>query len=276
MMSFEEAKRRILDRAALMPPELVGLHQANGRILAEPLAARRDQPPHAVSAMDGYAVRSEDCQGQGTRLAVTQTIAAGAMPQGPIAPGQAARIFTGAPVPPGADAILIQELVQRLDDGSISSDAKLAAGRYVRAAGQDFAMGQIGIEANQRLAARHIGLAAAMNYPWLKVRRRPVVALISTGDELVHPGEPLGPGQIISANCSALGALVERHGGQALVLGATPDDKDILLAALEVAAAADIIVTSGGASVGDHDLVGGILRNHGLSVDFWKIAMRPG
>ncbi len=276
MMAFDEAKQRILERASLMPGELVGLHQANERILAEDLGARRDQPPSAVSAMDGYAVRADDCSGPGSQFVVTQTVAAGAVPQGPIGPGQAARIFTGAPLPPGADAILIQELTHPRGDARIATDANLTAGRYVRAAGQDFAKGQVCLKAGQRLGARHIGLAAAMNYPWLKVRRCPQVALISTGDELVHPGEPIGPGQIISANCAALQALVERHGGQALVFGATPDDKEALLATLDAARSADIIVTSGGASVGDHDLVGGLLRDHGLSVDFWKIAMRPG
>lgn len=276
MISFEQAKQRILARAPLMPAELVGLHQAAGRVLAEAVTARRSQPPQAVSAMDGYAVRSQDLQQPQSQLSVSQTIQAGAMPSGPLLPGQAARIFTGAPLPDGADAILIQELVDGVGGLTITTTAALEPGRYVRAAGQDFALGQEGLAPNTRLRARHIGLAAAMNYPWLRVRRRPVVALISTGDELVHPGEPLGPGQIISANCSALAALVEQHGGQALILGTTPDNKDSLLASLDAACAADIIVTSGGASVGDHDLVGGLLRDNGLAVDFWKIAMRPG
>jgi molybdopterin molybdotransferase len=276
MMDFAQAKQRILERAPLMPGELVSLHHAVGRVLAEPVVGRRDQPPHAVSAMDGYAVRAQDLADGGSQLEVSQIIPAGALTSGPLAPGQAARIFTGAPLPEGADAILIQELVQGVGGDVIRTQARLQPGRYVRAAGQDFAQGQEGLAINTRLQARHIGLAAAMNYPWLKLRRRPRVALISTGDELVHPGEPLGAGQIISANCSALAALVEQHGGEALILGATPDRKDSLLASLEAASAADIIVTSGGASVGDHDLVSGILRDNGLAVDFWKIAMRPG
>lgn len=276
MIAFDEAKTRILSDFAPLGAELASLQSAVGRVLAEPLAARRTQPPQALSAMDGYAVRAADLSTVPCQLEVIEELPAGSVPTKALGPGQAARIFTGAPLPQGADAILIQENVTQPDLPIIEALEAPAKGRYVRPQGLDFSEGQIGLEAGTRLSPRHIGLAASMNHPWLMVRRKPRIAILSTGSELKHPGEPLAPGQIISANSASLAALVQAQGGEAVQLGIVPDDTVALLAALNSAQSCDLILTSGGASVGAHDLIGNQLKDHGLEVGFWKIAMRPG
>ncbi len=275
MISVEEALIRILGTFSPLPAETVSLTDALGRVLAEDVTAALTQPPHHVSAMDGYAVRAADLTEVPVSLEVVAEIAAGALRHEPLEPGQAVRIFTGAPLPPGADAIVIQENTEA-EAGRVRILQSVQPGRYVRPAGLDFRAGELGIAAGRRLTSRDIGLAAAMNRPWLKVRRRPRVAILSTGDEVVLPGEALGEGQIVASNGFSLSAFVTAAGGQAIHLGIASDDRGRLDAALDQAAGSDLLVTSGGASVGKHDLVQGALVDKGMDLDFWKIAMRPG
>jgi molybdopterin molybdotransferase len=275
MISVEEARERLLAPLAPLGAEIVALSAAAGRVLAEDVEARRTQPPFAVSAMDGYAVRAADVAQVPARLAVIGSVPAGQSYDGKIGPGEAVRIFTGAPVPDGADCIVIQEDTER-DGARVLIKEGAAAGRYVRPAGLDFKAGEIGLKAGRRLTARDVGLAAAMNRPWLLVHRRPRVALLPTGDEVVMPGDPVGPNQIVSSNALALGALVESVGAMAVQLPIAPDDSEALQRIAAGASGADLLVTTGGASVGDHDLVRDALGATGLTLDFWSVAMRPG
>lgn len=275
MISVAEARQRILDSLSPLAPEQVSVTDALGRVLAKSVAARRTQPPKAVSAMDGYAVRAADIPTAPTTLTVVGTIAAGAYLEDGIGPGQAARIFTGAPLPPGADSIVIQEDTTRDGDQVTVTEAP-RPGQFVRAAGLDFREGDVLLDAGKRLGVRDVALAAGMNHPWLLVHRRPRVAILATGDEIVMPGEPIGPNQIVSSNSIALAGAIRCFGGDPILLGVAPDERGALRAMAEGAEGADILVTSGGASVGDHDLVQSVLGEVGLEVDFWKIAMRPG
>ena len=275
MIPVEEALARILGAFSPLPAETVGLTEALGRVLAEDVTAALTQPPHDVSAMDGYAVRAADLAEVPVSLEVVAEIAAGALRRVPLGPGQAARIFTGAPLPPGADAIVIQENTEA-EPGRVRILQSVQSGRYVRPAGLDFRAGELGIAAGRRLTSRDIGLAAAMNRPWIKVRRRPRIAVLSTGDEVVLPGEALGESQIVASNGFSLSAFITAAGGQAVHLGIAADDRARLDAALDQAAGCDLLVTSGGASVGKHDLVQAALVDKGMDLDFWKIAMRPG
>ena len=275
MISVEEARARLLAPLQPLGVEQVSLAEAAGRALAEDVVARRTQPPFAVSAMDGYAVRAADVARVPARLKVVGSVPAGQAHDGSVGVGEAVRIFTGAPVPAGADAIVIQEDTARDGDVVIVNEAA-PKGRYVRPAGLDFSAGAIGLKAGRRLTARDIGLAAAMNRPWLLVRRRPRVAILPTGDEVVMPGDPVGPNQIVSSNALALGALVEAVGGIPVQLPIAPDDSAALQHIAAGAAGADLLVTTGGASVGDHDLVRDALGAAGLTLDFWTVAMRPG
>ena len=275
MIPVAEAIARVLAEARPLPGEMVSLGDGLGRVLAEDLASRRTQPPAAVSAMDGYAVRAEDVARTPAELRIVAEIAAGAAWTGKVGQGESARIFTGAPVPEGADAIVIQEDCERAGDlVSVREAAK--AGAFVRPAGLDFAEGDVLLRAGRRLNARDIGLAAAMNRPWLPVARRPRVALLATGDEIALPGEPLGPQQIVSSSGPGLAALVAEAGGVPVSLGVAEDSTASLRARAAGAEGADILVTMGGASVGEHDLVQEALASDGLEVDFWRIAMRPG
>ena len=275
MIPVAEAIARVLAEARPLPAEMVSLGDGLGRVLAEDLASRRTQPPTAVSAMDGYAVRAEDVARTPAELRIVGEIAAGAAWTGEVGQGEAARIFTGAPVPEGADAIVIQEDCERAGDlVSVREAAK--AGAFVRPAGLDFAEGDVLLRAGRRLNSRDIGLAAAMNRPWLPVARRPRVALLATGDEIALPGEPLGPQQIVSSSGPGLAALVAEAGGVPVSLGVAEDSTASLRARAASAEGADILVTMGGASVGEHDLVQEALASDGLEVDFWRIAMRPG
>jgi molybdopterin molybdotransferase len=276
MISVEAALERILAGVGgPMPAEEAPLTQALGRILAEDVTAALTQPPVAVSAMDGYAVRAADVAQVPARLRVIGMAPAGRPFAGTVGPGQAVRIFTGGAVPEGADAIVIQEDAEASGD-TVTLREAAKPGRFVRPAGLDFKAGSVGIAAGKRLTARDIGLAAAMNRPWLKLRRRPRVAILSTGDELVNPGEAPGPGQIVSSNAFALAAFARAEGGEPLMLGIARDDPADLARAIAAAEGADLLLTSGGASVGDHDLIGGALKTAGMELDFWKIAMRPG
>jgi molybdopterin molybdotransferase len=275
MIPVEEARRRFLALVEVLPPEQVALPEGLGRVLAEDLVARRTQPPFPASAMDGYAVRAADVAEVPARLKIVGSVPAGSAYAGAVAPGEAVRIFTGAPVPEGADCIVIQEDTDR-DGDTVLVREGAPRGRYVRRAGLDFAEGKVGLEAGHLLSARDIGLAAAMNRPWLLVRRRPRVAILPTGDEIVMPGDTVGPNQIVSSNALALGALVTACGGVPVQLGIAADDTATLQRMAAAAAGADLLITTGGVSVGEHDLVRSALGDQGLELDFWKIAMRPG
>lgn len=275
MLSVSEALGRILAAVEPLPAEQVGIADALGRVLAEDIAARRTQPPAAVSAMDGYAVRAADVQHVPVSLKVVGQVPAGASFDGSVGQNEAVRIFTGAPVPVGADAIVIQENTE-VGGKYVTVNQAVSAGTYVRAAGLDFREGDVRLQNGKVLTARDIGLAAAMNVPWLMVHRRPRVAILATGDEIAMPGDPLGPSQIVSSNSLALAAIVRVFGGEPLMLGIAPDDREALARMATGATGADLLLTSGGASVGDHDLVQSVLGEMGFSLDFWKIAMRPG
>ena len=275
MISVDEALDRILSAFAPLPAETVSVSQALGRVLAEDVVARVTQPPADVSAMDGYAVRAEDVASVPVQLQVVGHIAAGSRQEAPLATGQAARIFTGAPLPEGADAIVIQEDTER-DGERVTVKEAAARGTYVRPAGLDFRAGDVGVAAGRAVTVRDLGLIAAMNRPWVSVRRRPRVAVLATGDEVVMPGDPVGPSQIVSSNGLALCALVEACGGEAINLGIAADSADSLRRLAAGAAGADLLITTGGASVGEHDLIRSVLGEEGLDLDFWKIAMRPG
>ena len=275
MISVAEARERIL--AALQPvaSETVALDQAWGRVLARDLAARRTQPPFAVSAMDGYALRVADIAQAPVRLHCIGRSQAGAGFSGAVGVAETVRIFTGAPVPTGADAVVIQENTTAEGDLVTILEA-VPPGANIRAAGIDFKVGDIGLKRGRRLTARDIGLAGALNHPWVPVHRRPRIAILATGDEVVLPGEPVGPDQIIGANGPALAALVRAAGGEPLLLPIVGDDADAIRAAFASARGCDLLVTIGGASAGDHDLIRVLVGEAGTRLDFWKIAMRPG
>jgi molybdopterin molybdotransferase len=275
MISVEEALARLLAPLEALPPEQISTADAVGRVLAEDVAARRTQPPFAVSAMDGYAVRAADLGHIPVNLRIVAEIPAGAGFGGTLGPGEAARIFTGAPLPDGADTIVIQEDTERSGD-QVEVREGAPRGRYVRRAGLDFAEGEVLLLAGRRLTPRDIGLAAAMNRPWLFVHRRPRVAILSTGDEIVMPGDPVGPHQIVSSNALSLCAFVTACGGIPILVGNAPDDPDALRRIAAAAKGVDLFVTTGGVSVGEHDLVRDVLSEDGLAIDFWEIAMRPG
>lgn len=275
MISVEEARQRVLAAFAPLPAEIVGLAEGLGRVLAEDVAARLTQPWAAVSAMDGYAVRAEDVAQVPVTLTQVGAVPAGGSFAGTVGPGQCVRIFTGAPLPDGTDAIVIQENADAEGD-RVRVREGARQGRHVRPAGIDFAAGDVLLTAGRLLTARDIGLAAAMNRPWLPVRRRPRVAILATGDEIVLPGEPAGPSQIVSANSFALAAMVTACGGVPVTLGIARDDRDSLQRLAAGAAGTDLLITTGGASVGEHDLVREALGEAGLRLEFWKIAMRPG
>ena len=272
MIPVEEALRRVLALARPLPAEPVALAHAAGRVLATDAVAARAQPPFDASAMDGYAVPGPVEPGQVFR--VLGESRAGAAFAGTVPPGGAVRIFTGAPVPEGAVRIVIQEDVRR-DGDRITLCENLDTGDYIRRAGHDFPAGYR-LAAPRRLSAADLALLAAMNCPTLSCIRRPEVALIATGDELVMPGETPGPDQIVASNIFALQAMAEAEGARVRMLPIARDTEDALSDVLALAEGADVIVTIGGASVGDHDLVARVAEARGLQRSFHKIAMRPG
>lgn len=272
------ALKALLDSVpAPTPAETLPLAHCAWRVLADDVTALRTQPPFANSAMDGYAVRAEDLA-PGRDLRVIGESAAGRSFAGSLAPGEAVRIFTGAPIPEGADTILIQENADGVGSAMIRVREGAPKGRFIRAAGLDFATGDVLLPAGRRLDSAALGLAAAAGHPTLPVRRKPLVAILATGDELVAPGETVGPDQIVASNSFSLAALVEQAGATALDLGIARDNHPDLAAriARARAAGADVLVTLGGASVGAHDLVQEALTRAGMALGFWKIAMRPG
>lgn len=278
LLPVSEALARLLAGVAPRPAEEVTLADAAGRILAQDVIANRTQPPFPASAMDGYAVRASDIAAIPSKLAVIGHSVAGKRFNGSVGADEAVRIFTGAPIPDGADTILIQENTRDLGGNLIEATQTEVAGRHIRSAGLDFAAGDVVLTAGRALDAAALSLAAAANHPRLQVIGRPLVAIIATGDELVLPGSEPSPDQIIASNSYGVAALVRNAGGEVLDLGIVTDDLEKISKAIALAvdAGADIIVTLGGASVGDHDLVGPALAVQGMTPDFWKIAMRPG
>jgi len=276
-MPVADALAAILAGAEPLAEEMIALDEAFHRVLARDVAALRTQPPQAMSAMDGYAVRAADAAKIQARLKVIGEVAAGRPFGQPIGPGEAVRIFTGGVVPDGADAVVIQEDTVA-DGGSITLTEAAMTGRHIRPAGVDFRQGDVLLSAGGRLSDRDLSLAASMNYPELPVRRRPKVALLATGDELVMPGSTPGPGQIIYSNGYALRALARAEGAETIDLGIAADTIEATTAGIRRARdlGADILVTTGGASVGDHDLVQDSLKAEGVAIAFWQIAMRPG
>jgi molybdopterin molybdotransferase len=276
-LTVPQARARILASVSKdRPIEATALERATGRTLAVDLVAKRTQPPKAVSAMDGYAVRARDLGTLPVKLKQIGESTAGHGFSGSIGPKETVRIFTGAPVPDGCDTILIQENA-RVEAGFVEPLQSVASGCHIRAKGIDFAEGEVLLAAGTRLGASNIALAAAMNFAEVAVTRRPRVGILATGDELVKPGEAVGADQIIATNSYAIAALVEAAGGEALDLGIARDELDALDERIAAArAAADVLVTLGGASVGDHDLVKPALARQGMELNFWKIAMRPG
>ncbi len=274
MISVDEARERILAGLAPTASEIIPLAAAWGRVSAASVTARLTQPPQDVSAMDGYALKASDGP-RGAVLDVVGNAPAGHPWHGSLATGQALRLFTGSFVPTGADSILLQEDATRTG-ARVTVNETAVPGRHIRRAGQDFAYGDVLVPAGKRLTARDIGLIAAGNHPWVSVHRAPRVAILATGDEIALPGEPIPPGGIVSSNSHALAALVRAGGGEAVVLPIAADDRAAIAAAADGAKTCDILVTTGGASVGEHDLIQEALGARGLVVDFWKIAMRPG
>lgn len=276
LLPVAEAQQRILDAVSPLPAEQISLAEGLGRVLARNVASRRDQPPMAMSAMDGYAVRAVDVATLPATLKVVGYAPAGHAFDGSVGAGEALRIFTGAPVPEGADTIVIQENTEQSDEVVRVIDGTAPVGRYIRPAGLDFATGDVLLPSGKVLTARDVGLSAAMNVPWLNVHRKPRISILATGDEIVMPGDPIGRDQIVSSNALSLAAFITAQGGTPLDLGIAPDEEDGLRALAAGARGSDILVTTGGASVGDHDLVQSVLGDIGLEVDFWRIAMRPG
>ena len=274
MLSVEQARQRILTALRPTRTEVVSLAESWNRVNAAAVIARLTQPPVDVSAMDGYALRAAD-GGLGATLRVIGSAPAGHPFNGNVGPGETVRIFTGSVVPTGADTILVQEDATR-DGNTVRVNEAVTSRRHIRRAGQDFAAGDTVIAAGRRMTARDVGLAAAANHPWISVHRRPRVAILATGDEIAMPGEPIPHGGIVSSNSHALAALVRAAGAEPVVLPVARDDVATIGATVDAALGMDLLVTTGGASVGDHDLVIESLRQHGMTLDFWRIAMRPG
>jgi len=278
LLPVDDALKRLLASAAPLSGETVPLADAAFRVLASDVVARRTQPPADMSAMDGYAVRGADVAAVPSSLQVIGQSAAGHGFAGSIGPGEAVRIFTGAPVPLGADTILIQENARTDDGQTIEATETVVKGRHIRRAGADFTAGDMLLSAGAVLTPAALALAASADHAQLPVIRRPRVAILMTGDELVLPGAARGPDQIVASNGYGIAALAQGDGAAAAGLALVPDDRAAIAAAMHHArdAGLDILITVGGASVGDHDLVNDVLTREGVVFDFWKIAMRPG
>jgi molybdopterin molybdotransferase len=277
LMPVTEALSAVLAGAEPLAEDMVALDAAHHRVLARDVAALRTQPPQAMSAMDGYAVRSADASAVAARLKVIGEVAAGRPFEKTVGKGEAVRIFTGGVIPEGADAIIIQEDTV-VEDGGITITETAIAGRHIRPAGVDFRNGDVLLARGTRLTDRDLSLAAGMNYAELPVSRRPKVAILATGDELVMPGSAPGPGQIVYSNGYALRALARQEGAETVDLGIVADTVEATTLGIRRArdSGSDILITTGGASVGDHDLVKQSLEAEGVTMAFWRIAMRPG
>jgi molybdopterin molybdotransferase len=271
----EDAVARILEDVTPTAVERIGLLAARERILAEAITAKLTQSPFDSSAMDGYAVRAADIAHVPVTLTVIGESQAGRRHTGTLAAGEAVRIFTGAPMPEGADTVVIQENTERTGD-SVQVKEAPNPGANVRLAGSDFRHGETLLQPGCRLDAAAILLAAAGGHAELPVRRKPRIAILATGDELVEPGNTPGADQIVCSNPYGLAALIERFGAEAHVLGIAADERAALSEKIETARGADVLITIGGASVGDRDLVRPALEAAGMTLDFWKVAIRPG
>ncbi len=279
LLPVAEALQRLLDAAQpVSTVERIGLAGAADRVLASDLKAQITQPPFNASAMDGYALRAADATAIGSELMVIGTASAGHAFEGKIEARETVRIFTGAPVPEGADSVLIQEDAEVLDGNRIRTALNVTQGRHIRPRGQDFMRDETVLDAGTRLSFADLTVAAAMNHAELAVYRKPLVAILATGDELVPPGGEPQVAQIIASNTFGVAALARQAGADILDLGIVQDDDRLIRAAIgtAIAAKADVLVTLGGASVGDHDLVQAALKAEGMALDFWRIAMRPG
>ena len=275
LLSVDDALNRILKNVTPMDVETVPLTQAHMRVLRQDVEAKLTQPPFDASSMDGYAVRAADITEVPASLELIGEAAAGHGLNAEVSPGQAARIFTGAPLPKGSDCVVMQENTER-DGDNVRILEKADAGNFIRPRGFDFNKGSRLIKQGHPLSDRDIALSAAMGHGELTVSKRPKVAILATGDELVYPGETPGPDQIIASNGYALAPMIEKAGGDPVLLDIARDNRQSLDARIEDGSRADILVTIGGASVGDHDLVNAALSARGMELDFWKIAMRPG
>jgi molybdopterin molybdotransferase len=276
-MPVADALSAILAGARPLGEEMVALDAAHTRVLARDVAALRTQPPQPMSAMDGYALRAADAAHVGTKFKVVGEVAAGRPFEASIGAGEAVRIFTGGVVPEGADAIVIQEDTV-VESGGIAITEAAIKGRHIRPAGIDFREGDVLLTRGSRLTDRDLSLAASMNHPELAVYRRPKVALLATGDELVMPGSTPAPGQIVYSNGFMLRALARAEGAETIELGIAADTIEATTDGIRRArdSGADVLITTGGASVGDHDLVKQSLEAEGVTMAFWQIAMRPG
>jgi molybdopterin molybdotransferase len=274
LLSVEEALARVLNGVVPLETERVPLEKARGRVLAEDLAARLSQPPFDASAMDGYAARAADLTSLPATLKLIGQSTAGARFEGRVGSGETVRIFTGAPVPEGADTIVIQEDAEAHGGAIVVKEA--LPGQYIRPRGLDFKEGEVLLAKGTWLGPRALMLAAAMNHAEFAVRRKPKVAILATGDEVVPPGSALGRDEIVSSGPYGLAALIEARGGEAIRLGIAKDDLKSVTTLADTRAGADILVTIGGASVGERDLVVKALRSEGLELEFSKLAMRPG
>jgi len=279
LLSVEQAQQRLLSDVQPLGEEQILLGHAHRRVLADQLTAPMNQPPFSASAMDGYAVCSSDISNQAepkVKLSIIGASSAGHPFAGQVGKGQVVRIFTGAQVPEGADAVVAQEDCERLNDTEVLVKHAPSVGEFIRPIGYDFHQGDLLLDTGTQLNYRHLALIASMNLPQISVCQNPRVAILATGDELIPPGNPLGPGQIVSSVPFGMKALIEGAGGKAQMLGIAQDNLDSLTQMIEEAHDFDVLVTIGGASVGEHDLVQQALKDQGMQLDFWKIAMRPG
>jgi len=276
MLSVEEAQARILTQVSRQPLERVPLEASYGRVLGVDVRSPRDVPPWDNSAMDGYAVKAADTSADGVSLRINETIGAGEVGTVPVVAGTASAIMTGAPVPEGADAVVMVEWTDAAREGSVRITGEATPGLNIRRRGGDVSTGEVVLEAGQTLTPGQVGLVASLGMPTVEVRLRPVVAILSTGDEVVAPGRPLGAGQIYSSNNYALAGLVHEAGGIPRDMGNAPDDLDGLIAHLRACLDADVVVTTGGVSVGVYDHVKEAYGALGASMDFWKVKMKPG
>jgi len=275
MLTVEEALEQILSRITPLGTELVELTAALGRVLAEPTVSRRELPPWPNSSMDGYAVRADDTRAGGVELVVVGRIIAGSLPAGTLRPGEAMRIFTGAPLPNGADAVVPQENVTA-DGERVTIPRPVERGAFVRPAGEDVRVGDVVVEAGETISAAEVGLLAALGHARVRVHRRPRVAVLSTGNELADLGIEPGPGQIPNTNTYSLMAQALEAGAEPVSLGVVPDRLEAIVERVRWAAWADVLVSSAGVSVGELDLVREALVKCGAELHLWKVAMRPG